>query len=237
MQNKLQYKIGDYVEFKYNGELKKGFVNNFCEEQIGKNISYCPAVFIIKTKSGKTYCVADGIIGDCFRVIRKLPILRDNNGRFTSKDKLDYSKYLKDWRDSLNKRMDEALFEKSCSCFNCDKCAEQMRAYYEKTGELKPSNVTKGPVKNSTGGGKTTETVTEDYMSTLEFGQMPYDSFGSRPESIDTPKIKDTAGKIRFHNGYVTTCWGDTCTTVPFDTPSPIKTEEKKPKERIAEIY
>lgn len=28
--------------------------------------------------------------------------------------------------------------QKICSCFNCDKCAEQMRAYYKRTGELEP---------------------------------------------------------------------------------------------------
>jgi len=188
---KPDYKIGDYVEFKYNGYLKKGWV-----EQVVKLENISSDMFVLKTKSGKTYYVADGIIGDSFKIIRKLPILRDKNGRFCKKD---------------------------CSCFNCNQCAEQMRAYYEKTGELKPSNVTKGPVNNSTGGGKTTETVTEDYMYTLEFGQMPYDEFGSRVKTEEKKPsdrlneiLKETAEKVPgdetfgiWHsiNRYLDECW------------------------------
>ena len=92
----------------------------------------------------------------------------------------------------------EKADKKDCTCFNCDKCAEQMRAYYERTGELKPGNVTKGPVKNNTGGGKIKETISADYKVRL------------------------------FHECGIK--FEDWETTIP-------RTEEKKPSDRIDEIY
>lgn len=162
---KPDYKIGDYVEFKYNGYLKKGWV-----EQVVKLENISSDMFVLKTKSGKTYYVADGIIGDSFKIIRKLPILRDKNGRFCKKD---------------------------CSCFNCNQCAEQMRAYYEKTGELKAKNrsdlftsqsireagpYTSQKPKLPKNWGK----IKDADGNYHEFGeQKPYDEFGSRPNPDD----------------------------------------------------
>lgn len=160
---KPQYKIGDYVEFEYNfGHNKKGFIELECY----------PNFYRIVTRSGKSY--------HCFgeEIIRKLPILRDKNGRFVGKTKITKVD-ISEIRFQVNDK------PSTCSCFNCDKCAEQMRAYYEKTGELKPKmGKNWGKIKDSEG----------NYH---EFGeQMPYDSFGSR-----------------------------------------VKTEEKKPSERISELF
>lgn len=215
-----QYKIGDYVEFMgpYN-TLMKGFIYEFLHAIMGGE-DYAT----IRMRNGKHEYVRKN------KIIRKLPILRDNNGRFTSKDKLDYSKYLKDWRDSLNKRMDEALFEKSCSCFNCDKCAEQMRAYYEKTGELKPKmGKNWGKIKDTEGNYHEfgNAPIGSTYDSNTDISK-PYDDFGNRVEHY-------TLG-TQPHKPSVTTCFGSECTTQTAGTPSVDKTKEKKPSERIGEL-
>lgn len=146
---KPQYKIGDYVEFKHDSGNKKGFIKMIYG--YGQDISYC-----VKTRAGYEYFIIRN------EIIRKLPILRDKNGRFVK-------------------------MGTDCSCFNCDKCAEQMRAYYEKTGELKPKmGKNWGKIKDAEG-------------NFHEFGeQKPYDEFGSRVY------ITDAAGNIPTINGDIT---------------------------------
>lgn len=103
----------------------------------------------VTTRKGSVYTFTLDIDADTSNIFRKLPINRDKNGRFASK-------------------------KKDCSCFNCDKCAEQMRAYYEKTGELAKKQKE-------------------------EFGQKPYDDFGSRLK-VEEKKPSDRIDELFEEN-------------------------------------
>lgn len=175
---KPEYKIGDYVEFKYAGELKKGFVSDI---SLMNNIY--GRVYTLKNRSGFTHFISADYFDKDFEIIRKLPINRDKNGRFSKKIGVHLPWYHKSFFTEagiLDEKKDgkvKVMFKcdathppklitvgepfiykkekKDCSCFNCNKCVEQMRAYYEKTGELAKKQKE-------------------------EFGQKPYDDFGSR---------------------------------------------------------
>lgn len=130
-------------------------------------------------------------------IIRKLPILRDSRGRFSKKEVI--------YRNGVG------FIEKDCTCYNCEKCEKYMRDYYEKTGELKPKmGKNWGKIKDSEG----------NYH---EFGQKPYDEFGSRVKTEEKKPsdrlneiLKETAEKVPgdetfgiWHsiNRYLDECW------------------------------
>ena len=129
-----KYKIGDYVQFEgvYPGDDDENvcwrLINGFIRARLEDGF------FEIRTRSGMFYDVPECSIWS------KLPILRDKNGRFrrqhvSKKDERDFVESLEKMRIGIE-AYKRNIADKDCSCFNCDKCAEQMRAYYEKTGEL-----------------------------------------------------------------------------------------------------
>lgn len=166
---KPEYKIGDYVEFNKFEEKLRGFIRSVVE-------SY-GLYYHVSTRGGDICAVYEKDI------IRKLPILRDSRGRF-SKKKLSVS--IKNYQ-MVNGKPKLIQSSGDCTCFNCEKCVEQMRAYYEKTGELKPKmGKNWGKIKDAEG-------------NFHEFGeQKPYDEFGSRVY------ITDAAGNIPTINGDIT---------------------------------
>lgn len=207
MKTKPKYKKTDYVEFKYTTlddvarktrSIKRGFIRSISlidtiNNSEGKLSTIC--AYFILTRKGNSFAVLEEDI------IRKLPINRDKNGRFTNMSSLDneidlsYHSGLIEHKKVL-KRADEIekqaikWHEKDCTCYNCPKCEAEMREYYKKTGELKRGIGYMPKALN-----KAKALIDENFKLT-EDAAKPYDEFGSRP-----------------------------------------KVEEKKPSDRIVELY
>lgn len=117
---KPKYKKGDFIKSNSPPE-RSGFIKYILENVvcITPDTRYTDTVYVVTTRKGKREFIGEK------EIIRKLPILRDSRGRFSKKEVI--------YRNGVG------FIEKDCTCYNCEKCEKQMRAYYEKTGELKKS--------------------------------------------------------------------------------------------------